>query len=293
MVFQFKHSQKIPAEMGSECLNRTTRLIQVAQPVLVLLGPLSLLVYRTLSEESFVNSRLRSFWERLVIFGLGIFALLAGQIVGLGALVWWSRQPPAELLHLASNGVAVTIMILVSAPIELLLLVIFAERSGQSAAPYLGWVWPRRRHVVFGVIGTFAFYAVVRLIGQDIADQFPARITETARAAGWLPGFAVAVVVLAPMSEETLFRGFLFRGWLKSSRDAWPVIIVTAFIFAILHVQYNSLIMVQIFVLGILFGWMRWVSGSSILTALMHGLFNLLGLWEVVQLGFSDPGTGF
>ncbi len=25
MVFRFKHSQKIPAEMGSECLNRTTR----------------------------------------------------------------------------------------------------------------------------------------------------------------------------------------------------------------------------------------------------------------------------
>ena len=35
-------------------------------------------------------------------------------------------------------------------------------------------------------------------------------------------------IVLGPTGEEVLFRGFLFRGWLRSNRDAAPVIVVTA-----------------------------------------------------------------
>jgi membrane protease YdiL (CAAX protease family) len=31
---------------------------------------------------------------------------------------------------------------------------------------------------------------------------------------------------VAPIGEETLFRGFLFRGWHRSDKDAWAVIIV-------------------------------------------------------------------
>jgi CAAX prenyl protease-like protein len=40
--------------------------------------------------------------------------------------------------------------------------------------------------------------------------------------------------VVAPIGEETLFRGFLFRGWHRSPRDAWPVI-VTASLWALVQ----------------------------------------------------------
>jgi uncharacterized protein len=43
----------------------------------------------------------------------------------------------------------------------------------------------------------------------------------------------------------------------------------------------------QIFVVGLFLGWMRWRSGSTLLTFLLHALFNLEGTLEtLVQVHF-------
>ena len=77
-----------------------------------------------------------------------------------------------------------------------------------------------------------------------------------------------------------MFRGFLFRGWLRSPRDAWPVIVVTALLWALIHVQYDWYVIAQVFTFGLLLGWLRWVTGSTILTMLLHALINLEGMFE-------------
>jgi uncharacterized protein len=40
----------------------------------------------------------------------------------------------------------------------------------------------------------------------------------------------------------------------------------------------------QIFVVGLFLGWMRWRSGSLVLTFLLHALFNLEGTLETLAL---------
>ena len=92
----------------------------------------------------------------------------------------------------------------------------------------------------------------------------------------------LTLVVVAPIGEETLFRGFLFRGWHRSPRDAWVAIIAIALLWAITHVQYNPYFMAQVFVIGLVLGWFRWKSGSTILTMLLHGLVNFEGMVETV-----------
>src|SRR5262249_5675294 len=79
---------------------------------------------------------------------------------------------------------------------------------------------------------------------------------------------------------ETLFRGFLFRGWHRSPRDIWPVIGVTALLWALIHVQYDLYLIAQVFAYGLLLGWLRWVTGSTILTMLLNGLINFEGMLE-------------
>jgi membrane protease YdiL (CAAX protease family) len=97
----------------------------------------------------------------------------------------------------------------------------------------------------------------------------------------WLATLAVlTVVVVAPVGEETLFRGFLFRGWHRSPRDAWPVIIVIASLWALTHVQYDLYVIAQVFAYGLVLGWFRWVTCSTILTMLLHGLINFEGTLE-------------
>jgi len=40
----------------------------------------------------------------------------------------------------------------------------------------------------------------------------------------------------------------------------------------------------QIFIVGLFLGWMRWRSGSLVLTFLLHALFNLEGTLETLAL---------
>lgn len=223
-------------------------------------------------------------WGRFATFGLAVFALLASQTVALAALVWWYGIPFARLPDVGGDGVAVSIIILVSTPVELVLLALFAQRTGASASDYLAWKAPRRADVVFGVIAMIAFILLADFVswiaGRNIITSFQNDIYTTASAQGWLALLWFAVVIVTPIGEESLFRGFLFRGWYRERQDAWSAIGLTAVLFALLHVQYDWFVIAQVFAFGLLLGWMRWVSGSTALTMLLHALINLEGMIE-------------
>jgi membrane protease YdiL (CAAX protease family) len=216
--------------------------------------------------------------------GLAAVALLAGQLAALVALTWWYGQSISQLPNFTGDGAAITIVIAVSTPVEILLLALFARRAGASAADYLGLIWPRRGEAVFGFAAMVALIIAGNLlswlVGRGLVTPFQLDIYRTASAAGWLLWLWLAVVVVTPIGEEILFRGFLFRGWLRSPRDAWPVIVVTALLWAIIHLQYDWYVIGQVFVFGLLLGWMRWASGSTVLTILLHALINSEGMIE-------------
>ncbi len=202
------------------------------------------------------------------------------------ALTWYFGAALAHLPNFSGDGVAVSLVILVSTPVELALLMLMARQTGDNPAHYLGWVVPRRADVIFGVIAVIVFIALGDTIslffGQTIVTAFQTDIYRTAAAAGWLPVLWLVVVVVTPIGEETLFRGFLFRGWLRQPRDAWPVIIGSAVLFAAVHVQYDFFVILQVFVFGLLLGFFRWASGSTILTMLLHALVNFEGMLETL-----------
>lgn len=223
-------------------------------------------------------------WGRVSTLLLGVAAMLAGQIIALVVLTWWYGLGISQLPDFSGDGVAVSLIILVSTPFQIALLALFALRRSPSAADYLGLVMPRRSDVVFGVAAIVALIIVANvvswLLGRPIVTPFQINIYRTADTAATMALLWFAVVIGAPAGEEVLFRGFLFRGWLREPRDAWPVIVLTALLFAMLHVQYDTFVMAQIFLFGLLLGFMRWASGSTLLTILLHALINLEGMIE-------------
>ncbi len=227
-------------------------------------------------------------WGRIATFSLGLFALLAGQMAALMALTWWYGVAPSAMPDFSGNGVAITLVIFVSTPIQVGLLILLSQRTGMSAAEYLGWITPRRSELIVGAVVVVAVIVGTNTIswflGRGLVTQFQADIYRTADSAGLLPLLLlwIAVVVLTPIGEETLFRGFLFRGWLNQSRDTWPVIALTALIWALVHVQYDWYVTGQIFVFGLLLGWIRWATGSVLLTTVLHGVINAEGMLETV-----------
>lgn len=222
-------------------------------------------------------------WGRLSTFGLGLLAMLAGQAGALTVLTWRYGAGPGSLPDFTGDGVAVSLVILTSTPIQVALLWLMARQAGEPAA-YLGLTVPRRGEVLLGLIVLAAFIlignTVTWLAGRDIVTSFQSDIHRTASAAGWLPVLWLAVVVVAPVGEEMLFRGFLFRGWHRSPRDVWAVIVITAILFAAVHVQYDLFVIGQIVAFGLLLGWFRWATGSTVLCMLLHAMVNLEGMVE-------------
>lgn len=225
-------------------------------------------------------------WGRLATLCLGATALLVGQFVGLTALAWWYGLSSKQWSDIGYDGVAVTLLICISTPIQLALLALFAKRTGATALNYLGLALPRKRELTLGIVAIGIFIllgdGISWLSGHDIVTPFQLDIYRTAHAAGCLPYLWLAAVGVTPIGEETLFRGFLFQGWQRSSGDAWPVIITTALLWAAIHVEYDLYVISQVFVCGLLFGWFRWTTGSTILTIFLHALVNCEGMLDTL-----------
>jgi membrane protease YdiL (CAAX protease family) len=227
-------------------------------------------------------------WGRLATFGFGFVAIMVSQFAALVALTLWLGQDLTKMPDFSGDGVAVTLIILASTPIQLMLLAGFARMAGSNPFVYLALTWPRRSEVIFGVCVTAALIIVGNslswLLGNNIVTAFQSDIFRTANEAGPLALLCLwfAVIVLTPIGEETLFRGFLFRGWLRTPNDAWAVIFVTAALWALIHLQYDWYTTGQIFAFGLMLGWMRWATGSTILTILLHAMINLEGMLETL-----------
>ena len=223
-------------------------------------------------------------WGRAATFGLGLLALLAGQTAALVALTWWYGAGIAQLPDFTGDGIAVTLVIVASNPVQVALLALFARMRSDSAADYLGLVMPKRSEVIFGVAAVIALIVIGDvlswLLGRNIVTPFQSDIYRTASGSGALLWLWLGIVAIGPIGEELLFRGFLFRGWLREPREVWIVIAITAALWALMHVQYDWYVIGQVFVSGLLLGWLRWASGSTLLTIALHSLINLEGMFE-------------
>ncbi len=231
-------------------------------------------------------------WGYWTTLGWAILAFLAGQFIGFGVLFWLRAGAWNTILATPFDGALVTLFILVSNPVTIAVLMLAARAAGAGQADYLALKWPARRDVLAGIGWLVVLIAVcdalLYLSGRTLVTQFQQQSYTTAAAEGWLLPMFAAAILIAPAGEEIMFRGFLYRGWARSERSVWPAIVVISLLWAALHVQYDWTGMLQIFVIGLFLGWMRWHSGSVLLTFLLHALFNLEGTFEtVLQVHFA------
>jgi len=87
--------------------------------------------------------------------------------------------------------------------------------------------------------------------------------------------FFVIAAIVAPLAEETFFRGFLFQGVRKRLNFAWATIISAA-IFAIGHFSPSGL--VPIFILGLMLAWLFNTMKSIWPCIIVHCAYNSIAL---------------
>jgi membrane protease YdiL (CAAX protease family) len=99
----------------------------------------------------------------------------------------------------------------------------------------------------------------------------------------------IFVAAFAGIGEELFFRGVLQRLFIKLFKSPWAGILVAAFIFSAIHMQFYGFI--PRFILGILLGAIYWYSGSlwpAILAHFVYDAFAVIMIWFNPDLADKD-----
>ena len=225
-------------------------------------------------------------WGIASTLAFAVLAFVFGLAVGNDAMTAALGADPSR-----SAGAAVAVSLLVGNPVQIVTLALAARMTGEDLLAYFALDVPRRRDVIIAVAGLAVVILVADLLtlafGRELVPAFQLQIHRSAQAEGALLSLWIALIVVAPAGEELLFRGFLFRGFVREPRDALPGILAISLIWSLLHVQHDWFGVSVMFALGVLFGYVRLYSGSTTLVILLHALYNFESVLEtVVVLGW-------
>jgi membrane protease YdiL (CAAX protease family) len=213
----------------------------------------------------------------LVAYGAMILAQLATLLLlALRAEPVMTTQ--AELQALMNQGGWIAAATIAACPFVLGVLWVATRIARHRFASYLALRWPVRRALVGGLAITFGFFLAWQLLSYLVGQKTPDFVIDsyrTAKDTGALPLLLIAFCVAAPITEEFAVRGFLFRGWSRSFLGPIGTTLLSSALWAAMHQQYGWYHISQVFLIGLIFGHLRYRSGSTWLTVVTHGFFNL------------------
>lgn len=224
----------------------------------------------------------------------GMFALFLMFLLGavLGNIV---ALPLAAVLPAESATDWVT---LISYPIMFIPPMLFARRRSRMASVFHNGLAVDSNN--FGRLGGLKMALVVS--GMTIATAFAAEpisallpempewfeeVMAGLTGGNFILSF-ICVSIFAPLFEEWLCRGVVLRGLLTKMRPASAIAVSAAF-FAVLHM--NPWQALPAFLLGVVFGYVYYKTGSLKLTMLMHFVNNTMALIMSRIPSFQDAET--
>ncbi len=91
------------------------------------------------------------------------------------------------------------------------------------------------------------------------------------------------IIVVAPVSEEVFFRGFMFAG-LRRSLPMWVAAVISAAVWGSLHLSSGNIdVVIQLAVFGLVLAWIYERSGSLWAPIFAHGLNNTIAFLYLVS----------
>jgi uncharacterized protein len=239
------------------------------------------------------NSREPRVWKFIgtSLWGLALFgAMFAGQLT---VVLWFlltsgDSTDSSAMITLLSNGRIISLSVIMGLPAILIVLWIATRLSRAPFADYLALRWPSWRMLAAGIAGLallmVAWEVISRLAGRESSPGFMMDVLKTARADGALWLLVIAFCVVAPITEEFFARGFLYRGWSESFLRPAGAVLLSSAVWTLMHLQYNWFFLAQVFSIGLLLGYLRYLSNSTWLTVVLHGLNNLAATIQTIWL---------
>jgi len=217
---------------------------------------------------------------------------------------WGMREALEALILWIFLQAACGILLVVAMPAEkelgIILVVVSSVLSGGAALVWvwlasgrragLGWRWGHAwRQVGIGisaaglsalpVLGVYQIFQ--QLLGQGLADEPIVPLVLAGPAWQDKAVVIVALCVVVPALEETIFRGVLY-GALRRQWSFGPAAVVSAAVFAVAHMQFAGL--VGYLAVGLLFAYLYERCGSLVAPWAAHAAFNGFNLAILLTL---------
>lgn len=182
---------------------------------------------------------------------------------------------PPSLEQSFGDGTLLALSMLIANPVFALLVVLLARARTRMVRAYLGWFWAGWKPMLGWTAAVAGFLVCFDLLGSRLGrPPVPEVMLDLYRSAEPRALIWIVLVVMAPLFEELLFRGFLIPG-LLDRMGAPSAVLTSSLIFALIHVQYDLFDMGMVLVLGAMFGIARVATGSTLLPMALHAAVNL------------------
>lgn len=238
------------------------------------------------------NSATYLHWSPLESVSVTLGVYFIGQLLG-GLAVYmpllaagWSDDKITNWL--SSNAVGQFILIAVIEALTIGLLVIFLKRR-QASLKSVGLFGKPELQDVGKAIGAYLIYFVLYLVLVAVLKSLiPSLDVEQRQDIGFenvvswqLPLVFTSLVILPPLTEEILMRGFMYTG-LRAKTPKFVAVGLTSSLFAIAHLQAGNaapllwIAAIDTFVLSLVLIYLKDKTGRLWAPIFLHGIKNLV-----------------
>lgn len=207
---------------------------------------------------------------RKTIYALVIFLvtqLIGGLFIMVGSQ--WLKLPFSTAVGLSliiANGLAVA------------LLFAFRMVRLKTFSPLrVRWSWLPLA-IVAALVGIFS----MNLLCEQL--NLPDMMAEQFKSLAHNPWGILAMVIVAPITEELLFREAIISSLLRHNLHRWQAVLISSLAFGIVH--FNPVQVVFAFFIGIILGTIFVKTGRALVTSIIHIINN--GLAAIEMRLFAD-----
>jgi membrane protease YdiL (CAAX protease family) len=206
-----------------------------------------------------------------VLYALALYfvaQIVAGLLVGIYPLMrHWDKLQTNEWL---SSSIAAQFFFVLLAEALIFGALWWFIKHRKSSLRVIGWRRPHIRDGLFTLCGYaiyFVAYVVLLAVAMHLVPNLNVGQTQDtgfqgATGSGALLLTFISLVILPPLVEETLFRGFIFSGLKNNLPVVWAAV-GTSLLFAIAHLQFGSgkpllwVAAIDTFTLSLVLCWLR------------------------------------